>query len=122
MRFRSFSNRGSVQFVYKQTQELNLSTDYFISFSENTTCTSLRLTTRRPKPVSLKVLTNIENQDVEVFQTQRNPNLRRRSIPYGRILLPHVHRSTGIPPAEVTWPYQATVSKRLYGRKGPTKW
>jgi hypothetical protein len=26
-----------------------------------------------------------------------------------------VHRTIGIPPAEVTWPYQATVSKRLYG-------
>jgi hypothetical protein len=27
----------------------------------------------------------------------------------------------GIPPAEVTWANQTTVSKRLYGRKGPTK-
>jgi hypothetical protein len=30
-----------------------------------------------------------------------------------------VHRTIGIPPAEVTWANQATVSKRLYGRKGP---
>ena len=40
-----------------QTKELNLSTEYFKSFSKNTTCTSLPLTTRRPKPVSLSVLT-----------------------------------------------------------------
>ena len=32
-------------------------TEYFKHFSRNTTCTSLPLTTRRPKPVSLKVLT-----------------------------------------------------------------
>jgi hypothetical protein len=32
-----------------------------------------------------------------------------------------VHRTMGIPPAEVTWANQTTVSKRLYGRKGPTK-
>ena len=32
-----------------------------------------------------------------------------------------VHRTIGIPPAEVTWANQTTVSKRLYGRKGPTK-
>ena len=30
-----------------------------------------------------------------------------------------VHRTIGIPPAEVTWANQTTVSKRLYGRKGP---
>ena len=33
-----------------------------------------------------------------------------------------VHRTIGIPPAEVTWANQTTVSKRLYGRKGPKKW
>ena len=32
-----------------------------------------------------------------------------------------VHETIGIPPAEVTWANQTTVSKRLYGRKGPTK-
>ena len=32
-----------------------------------------------------------------------------------------VHRTIGIPPAEVTWANQTTVSKRLYGRKGPKK-
>jgi hypothetical protein len=32
-----------------------------------------------------------------------------------------VHRSIGIPPAENTWANKATVSKRLYGRKGPCK-
>jgi hypothetical protein len=32
-----------------------------------------------------------------------------------------VHRTIGIPPAEVTSANQTTVSKRLYGRKGPTK-
>jgi hypothetical protein len=32
-----------------------------------------------------------------------------------------VHRTIGIAPAEVTWANQTTVSKRLYGRKGPTK-
>jgi hypothetical protein len=32
-----------------------------------------------------------------------------------------VHRTICIPPAEVTWANQTTVSKRLYGRKGPTK-
>jgi hypothetical protein len=32
-----------------------------------------------------------------------------------------VHRAIGIPPAENTWANQATVSKRLYGRKGPCK-
>jgi hypothetical protein len=32
-----------------------------------------------------------------------------------------VHKTIGIPPAEVTWANQTTVSKRLYGRKGPTK-
>jgi translation initiation factor IF-1 len=32
-----------------------------------------------------------------------------------------VHRSIGIPPAEVTCLNQTTVSKRLYGRKEPTK-
>ena len=32
-----------------------------------------------------------------------------------------VDRTIGIPPAEVTWANQATVSKRLYGRKGPKK-
>ena len=32
-----------------------------------------------------------------------------------------VHRTIGIPPAEVTWANQTTVSKTLYGRKGPTK-
>jgi hypothetical protein len=32
-----------------------------------------------------------------------------------------VHRTIGIPPAEVTWANQTTVSKRLYGRKGPHK-
>ena len=32
-----------------------------------------------------------------------------------------VHRTIGIPPAEVTWANQITVSKKLYGRKGPTK-
>ena len=32
-----------------------------------------------------------------------------------------VHRVIGIPPAEVTWANQATVSKRLYGRKRPKK-
>ena len=32
-----------------------------------------------------------------------------------------VHRTIGIPPAEVTWANQTTVSKRLYGRKGPNK-
>jgi transposase InsO family protein len=31
-----------------------------------------------------------------------------------------VHRTIGIPPAEVTWTNQTTVSKRLYGRKGKT--
>jgi hypothetical protein len=67
----------------------------------------------RPTPVSL----NVENQDVEVFHTQRNPNLRRRSIRDGHT----VHRIIGIPPAEITWANQTTVSKRLYGRKGPTK-
>ena len=30
-----------------------------------------------------------------------------------------VHRTIGIPPAEVTWANQTTVSKRLYGRKIP---
>ena len=30
-----------------------------------------------------------------------------------------VHRTIGIPPAEVTWANQTTVSKKLYGRKGP---
>ena len=30
-----------------------------------------------------------------------------------------VHRTIGIPPAKVTWANQTTVSKRLYGRKGP---
>ena len=30
-----------------------------------------------------------------------------------------VHRTIGIPSAEVTWANQTTVSKRLYGRKGP---
>ena len=30
-----------------------------------------------------------------------------------------VHRSIGMPPSEVTWANQTTVSKRLYGRKGP---
>ena len=32
-----------------------------------------------------------------------------------------VHRTIGIPPTEVTWVNQTTVSKRLYGRKGPKK-
>ena len=32
-----------------------------------------------------------------------------------------VHRTIGIPPVEVTWANQTTVSKRLYGRKGPQK-
>ena len=32
-----------------------------------------------------------------------------------------VHRTIGIPPAEVTWANQTTVSKRLYGRNGPQK-
>jgi hypothetical protein len=32
-----------------------------------------------------------------------------------------VHRTIGIPTAEVTWANQTTVSKRLYGRKGPKK-
>ena len=32
-----------------------------------------------------------------------------------------VHRTIAIPPAEITWANQTTVSKRLYGRKGPTK-
>jgi hypothetical protein len=32
-----------------------------------------------------------------------------------------VHRTIGIPPAEVMWANQTTVSKRLYGRKGPKK-
>jgi hypothetical protein len=32
-----------------------------------------------------------------------------------------VHRTIGIPPAEVTWANQTTVSKTLYGRKGPKK-
>jgi hypothetical protein len=32
-----------------------------------------------------------------------------------------VHRTIGIPPAEVTWSNQTTMSKRLYGRKGPKK-
>ena len=30
-----------------------------------------------------------------------------------------VHRSIGMPPSEVTWANKTTVSKRLYGRKGP---
>jgi hypothetical protein len=30
-----------------------------------------------------------------------------------------VHRTIGIPPAEVTWANQTTVSKRLYRRKEP---
>jgi hypothetical protein len=30
-----------------------------------------------------------------------------------------IHRTIGIPPAEVTWANQTTVSKRLYGGKGP---
>jgi hypothetical protein len=30
-----------------------------------------------------------------------------------------VHRTIGIPPAEVTWANQTMVSKRLYGRNGP---
>jgi hypothetical protein len=32
-----------------------------------------------------------------------------------------VHRTIGIPPTEVTWAIQTTVSKRLYGRKEPKK-
>jgi hypothetical protein len=32
-----------------------------------------------------------------------------------------IHIPIGIPPAEVTWANQTTVSKRLYGRKGPNK-
>ena len=32
-----------------------------------------------------------------------------------------VHITIDIPPAEVTWANQTTVSKRLYGRKGPNK-
>ena len=32
-----------------------------------------------------------------------------------------VNRTIGIPPAEVTWANQTTVSKSLYGRKRPTK-
>ena len=32
-----------------------------------------------------------------------------------------VHTTIGIPPAEVTWAIQTTVSKRLYGRKGPNQ-
>jgi hypothetical protein len=32
-----------------------------------------------------------------------------------------VHRTIGIPPAEVMWANQTTVSKRLYERKGPNK-
>jgi hypothetical protein len=31
------------------------------------------------------------------------------------------HRAIGIPPPEITWVNQTTVSKRLYGRKGPRK-
>ena len=30
------------------------------------------------------------------------------------------HRTIGLPPTEVTWANQTTVSKRLYGRSGPT--
>ena len=30
------------------------------------------------------------------------------------------HRTIGWPPTEVTWANQTTVSKRLYGRSGPT--
>jgi hypothetical protein len=33
------------------------------------------------------------NQDVEVFHTQRNSNLRRRSIRDGRILWPHLSQT-----------------------------
>ena len=32
-----------------------------------------------------------------------------------------VNRTVDIPPAEVTWGNQSTVSKSLYGRKGPIK-
>jgi hypothetical protein len=48
---------GAASDAFTETKELNLSTEYFKSFSKNTTCTSLPLTTRRSKPVSLKVLT-----------------------------------------------------------------
>ena len=48
---------GRVRYLYRHTKELNLPTEYFKNFSRNTTCTSLPLKTRRPKPVSLKVLT-----------------------------------------------------------------
>ena len=32
-----------------------------------------------------------------------------------------VHRTIGIPPADVMWANRTTVSERLYGRKGPNK-
>jgi hypothetical protein len=55
--FQVIFKSGRVRYLYRHTKELNLPTEYFKNFSRNTTCTSLPLKTRRPKPVSLKVLT-----------------------------------------------------------------
>jgi hypothetical protein len=121
MCFRSFSNLGDIRYVYKQTKELNLPTEYFKSFSTNTTCTSLPLATRRPKPVSLNVLT-------EHWKSRCGSISHRETLTYVDVLSEMVasyyhtvHRTIGIPPAEVTWANQTTESMRLYGRKGPKK-
>jgi hypothetical protein len=52
----------------------------------------------------------------------------RETLPYVDVLSDMVasynhtvHRTIGIPPAEVTWANQKTASKKLYGRKGPIK-
>ena len=117
----SFSNCGGVRYAYKQTKERNVPTEYFKSFSRNTTCTSLPLTTRRPKPVSLNALTEHWKPKWKYFT-------HRETLTYVDVLSEMVasynntvHRTIGIPPVEVTWANQTTVSKRLYGRKGPQK-
>jgi hypothetical protein len=57
-----------------------------------------------------------------------SPKTHRETLTYVEVLSEMVmsynhtvHKTIGIPPAEVTWANQTTVSKRLYGRKGPTK-
>ena len=98
MRFRSFSNRGGVRYVYRQTKELNLSTEYFKRFSKNTTFTSLQLTTRKPKPVSLKVLNRTLKTKMWKYFTHRE------TLTYVDVLSEMVasydhtvHRTIGIP-------------------------
>jgi hypothetical protein len=118
----SFSNRVDNRYAYRQTKEPNLPTEYlkkflkehdvhfFTTYNEETKASIVERFNRTLKTKMWKYFTH--RQTLTYMDV-----LSEMVASYNNTL----HRTIGIPPADVTWANQTTVAKRLYGIKGPKK-